>query len=108
MLCVVGPRWLRSAFAVRTPMKPDADLAFDNLARFVQVIGRDSALRQRFCTLAGLPPVQRSNEILMMATQMATEGKDPELVDVFKLFADARVFELGMVALRECGYIRSW
>jgi hypothetical protein len=86
-------------------MKPDADSALDDLVRFVQVIGSDSALRQRFCQLASLSPVQRSIEIHIIAAQMMAERKDPELVDVFRLFADARVFEAGMVALRECGYI---
>lgn len=86
-------------------MKPDADSAFDGLARFVKVIGRDPALRQRFCQLASLSPIQRSSEIHLMAEQMTTERKEPELVAVFRLFADARVFEAGMVALRECGCI---
>ncbi len=77
----------------------------DSLARFVLVIGEDSTLRQRFCQLAGLSPVQRSNEVHMMAEQMAAERKDPDLVSIFRLFADPRVFEAGMVALRESGYI---
>jgi hypothetical protein len=85
-------------------MKPDADSALDSLARFVQVIGRDGALRQRFCHLAGLSPIQRFNEIHIMAAQMRAESKDPELVAVFRLFADARVFEAGMLALRECEF----
>ncbi len=86
-------------------MKPDVDSALDTLARFVQVIGRDSTLRQPFCALASLSPVQRSNEILLMAAQMAAEGRDPELAAAFRLFSDPRVFEAGMAALRECGYI---
>ncbi len=77
----------------------------DSLARFVLVIGKDSALRQRFCQLAGLSPVQRSNEVHMMAEQMAAERKDPDLVSIFRLFADPRVFEAGMAALRESGYL---
>jgi len=40
-----------------------------------------------------------------MAEQMAAGRKDPELVALFRLFAEARVFEAGMVALRECRYI---
>ena len=86
-------------------MKADADSVLESLARFVQVIGRDAALRQRFCALANLSPIQRSNEIHIMAEQMAAGRKDPELVALFRLFAEARVFEAGMVALRECGYI---
>ena len=93
------------AFAAGTHMKTDANSALDSLARFVQVIGRDTALRQRFCGLANLSPVQRANQIHIMAEQMTAERKDPELVALFRLFADARVFEAGMVALRECGYI---
>lgn len=86
-------------------MKPDADSALDNLTRFVQVIGSDSALRQRFSQLANLSPAQRANEIHIMAEQIAAEHKDPELVAIFRLFADARVFEAAVVALRECGYM---
>ena len=86
-------------------MKTDANSVLESLARFVQVIGGDTNLRQRFCGLANLFPVQRANEIHIMAEQMTAERKDPELVALFRLFADARVFEAGMVALRECGYI---
>ncbi len=78
----------------------------DSLARFVQVIGSDSVLRQRFCRLATLSPTQRSNEILLMAEQMAADRKDQDLVVAFRLFADSRVFEAGMVALREGGYVK--
>jgi hypothetical protein len=87
-------------------MNADADSALDGLARFVQVIGRDDALRQRFGRLANLSPVQRANEIHIMAEQMTAERKDPELVALFSLFADARVFEAAMAALRECGYVK--
>ena len=41
-----------------------------------------------------------------MAEQMTAERQDPELVAVFRLFGDAPVFEAGMAALRECGYLR--
>jgi hypothetical protein len=84
-------------------MKPDADTVLEDLARFVQVIGRDKTLRERFGELACLSPNQRANEIHILAEQMATEGKDPELVKVFRLFADPRVFQAAMNALRECG-----
>ena len=87
-------------------MKTDRDSPLEGLARFVQVIGRDTALVQRFCQLAKLSPVQRANEIHIMAEQMNAERKDPELVALFRLFADARVFEAAMAALRECGYVR--
>jgi len=76
------------------------------LARFVEVIGRERVLRQRFGRLASLSPVQRSNELHIMAEQMTAERQDPELVAVFRLFGDAPVFEAGMAALRECGYLR--
>ena len=87
-------------------MKTYADSALEGMARFVQVIGRDASLRQRFCRLAGLSPIQRSNEIHVMAEQMTAEHKDPELVALFRLFADARVFDSAMLALRECGYVK--
>jgi hypothetical protein len=87
-------------------MKPDADSALDSLARLVQVIGSDSVLRQRFCRLATLSPIQRSNEIHLMAEQMAADRKDQDLIVAFRLFADPRVFEAGMVALREGDYVK--
>jgi hypothetical protein len=86
-------------------LKPDADTVLESLARFVQVVGRDVALRERFGELACLSPIQRANEIHIMAEQMAAGGKEPELVKVFRLFADPRVFQAGMDALRECGYV---
>jgi len=88
-------------------MKAREDAALDDLARFVQVIGRDKSLQERFCRLAALSPVQRSNEVHVMAEQMNAENKDQELVSVFRLFADTRVFEAVMVALRDCCYIRT-
>jgi hypothetical protein len=84
-------------------MNPEADTVLENLARLVQVIGRDKVLRERFGELARLSPTQRANEIHILAEQMAAEGKDPELVKVFRLFADPRVFRAGVDALRECG-----
>ncbi len=84
-------------------MKTDSDSAVEGLARLVQVIGNDTAIRERFCRLASLTPVQRATEIHIMAEQMAADRKDPELVSLFRLFADARVFEAAMVAMRECG-----
>jgi hypothetical protein len=91
--------------AGRPRMKTNTDSALEGLARLVQVIGKDISIRQRFCRLASLTPVQRSNEIHIMAEQMGAERKDPELVALFRLFADARVFEAAMVAMRECGYL---
>jgi hypothetical protein len=85
-------------------MKPNADSALDSLARLVQVIGSDSELRQRFYRLATLPAIQRSDEIHIMAEQMVAERKDQDVVAAFRLFADPRVFEAGMVALREGNY----
>jgi hypothetical protein len=86
-------------------IEPDADSALDSLARFVSVIGSDRVLRRRFCRLATLSPIQRSNEVHIMAEQMAAEHKDHDLVAAFRLFADPRIFEAGMVALRDGGYI---
>jgi hypothetical protein len=87
-------------------MTNDPDSAFEGLARFVHVIGKDAALQERFCGLAKLSPAQRFNEIHIMAEQMAAERKDPDLVSLFRLLADARVFEAALVALRECGYVK--
>ena len=85
-------------------MHTDADSALEGLTRFVQVIGRDAALRQRFQRLAERSPVQRANEIHIMVEQMTAEHQDPDLVRLFRLFADARVFKAALVALRECGH----
>jgi hypothetical protein len=84
-------------------MNRDADAALESLARLVLVVGGDAALQQRFSRLAKLSPVQRANEIHIMAEQMSSEKKDPEMVAVFRLLADARVFEAALVALRESG-----
>jgi hypothetical protein len=87
-------------------MKSDADITVDCLVRFIRVIGTDGALREQFCQLAELSPVQRSNQIHIMAEQMAGHRKDSELAKVFRLFGDARVFDAAMITLREGGYIR--
>ncbi len=86
-------------------MNKDADATLETLARFVQVIGRDNGLRHRFWQLASLSRIQRSNEIHVMAEQMMAEDRDPDLVTVFRMFGDVRVFEAAVVAMRECGYI---
>lgn len=88
-------------------MKDDKNSVMDDLARFIVMVGQDSVLRHRFCQLAALSSVQRSNEIHILAEQMAAQRKDPDLIRVFRLFADSRVFEAGMVALRESGYLES-
>jgi len=84
----------------------DADIRVDCLVRFIRVIDTDAALRERFCQLAELSPVQRSHQIHIMAEQMAGRWKDSELVDLFLLFGEARIFNAAMLGLRECGYIR--
>lgn len=86
-------------------MNKNTDATLETLAQFVQVIGRDNGLRHRFWQLASLSPIQRSNEIHIMAEQMMAEHKDAELVTVFRMFGDGRVFEAAVVAMRECGYI---
>ena len=40
-----------------------------------------------------------------LAEQMAAECKDHDLVAAFRLFADPRIFEAGMIALRDGGYV---
>ncbi len=87
-------------------MKSNADSVIESLTRFVQVIGRDDALRQRFSQMTQMSAVQRANQIHIMAEQMTAERRDPELVAVFRLFADARVFEAAKLAMRQCGYIK--
>ena len=84
-------------------MKPQPDSLLDDLTRFVQVIGKDKALLQLFARLAQLPPAQRANEVHFMAEHMAKEGRAPNLVESFRLFADERVFNAAMAALRDRG-----
>ena len=84
----------------------DADVAFENLARLVQVIGRDPKLRGWFCGLVKKSPVQRTNAIHIMAERMAADRKDADLIACFRLLADARVLEATRLALRECGSIK--
>ena len=81
----------------RTPV--DADLALDNLARFVQVIGRDPRLIEWFRSLESMAPARRGREILRMAERIAGECKDPGLSASFKLLADQAVFDAARVAL---------
>lgn len=82
----------------RTPV--DADLALDNLARFVQVIGRDPRLIEWFHSLENMEPARRGHEILLMAERIGHECNDPGLIASFKLLADRAVFDAARVALR--------
>jgi hypothetical protein len=86
-------------------MNTDTDAVFEGLTRLVRVIGNDDALCGRFCQLANLSTVQRANEIYILAEQISAEQQDPELVALFKLFADDRIFAAAMAALKECGYV---
>lgn len=81
----------------------DADLALDNLARFVQVIQRDPRLTEWFRGLENMQPARRGHEILLMAERIASECKDPGLSASFKLLADQAVFDAARVALRNAG-----
>ena len=86
-------------------MNTDTDAVFEGLTRLVRVIGDDDALCGRFCQLANLSTIQRANEIYILAEQLTAERQDPELVGLFKLFADDRIFAAAIAALRECGYV---
>ena len=86
-------------------MNPNPESFLDELTSFVQVIGKDKALRQLFHRLAKLSPTERSNEVHLMAEQMTREGKAADLVTVFRTFADERVFKAAIVALRDRGYV---
>jgi hypothetical protein len=86
-------------------MNTDTDAVFEGLTRLVRVIGNDDALCERFCQLDNLSTIQRANEIYILVEQITAEQQDPELVALFRLFADDRIFAAAMVALRECGYL---
>lgn len=79
----------------------------DQLARIIQVIGEDDALKSRFCAMAKLSHTQRINQISILAEHMNAERKDPELIAVFRLFTDEQVFEAAMLTLRQCGYLKA-
>ena len=82
-------------------MTLDTESALDNLARMVQVIGRDQGLRQWFSALTQKSAVERRNEIFMTSERMRAEGKDMALVASFRLLADSRVFDAARLALQE-------
>jgi hypothetical protein len=78
----------------------DAERALDNLARFVQVIGRDRKLTEWFHGLESMDPVRRGHEILILAERIGSGHKDPGLIASFKLLADQAVFDAARTALR--------
>jgi hypothetical protein len=82
-------------------MTLDTESALNNLARMVQVIGRDQRLRQWFSALTQQSAVERRNEIFMTSERMRAEGKDTDLVASFRLLADSRVFDAARLALQE-------
>ena len=82
-------------------MTLDTESALNNLARMVQVIGRDQRLRQWFSALTQQSAVERRNEIFMTSERMRAEGKDTDLVESFRLLADSRVFDAARLALQE-------
>jgi hypothetical protein len=82
-------------------MALDTESALDNLARMVQVIGRDQALRQWFSALTQKSAVERRNEIFMTGERMRAEGKDTDLVAPFRLLADSKVFDAARLANQE-------
>ncbi len=86
-------------------MDADANRTNETLSRFVQLIGRDPALLQRFCQMAQMSPVRRANAVHVLAEQMAAAGKDPRLIAAFRLFGNEKVFEAAIASLRECGYL---
>jgi hypothetical protein len=86
-------------------METDVNSANETLTRFVQAISRDQVLLQRFSRMARMSRGQRADAIHLLAEQMAATRQDPKLAAAFRLFADARVFDATMAALRECGYL---
>jgi hypothetical protein len=87
-------------------METDANTTTETLSRFVQLIGRDPALLQRFCQMAQMSPVRRANAVHILAEQMAAAGKEARLIAAFRLFANEKVFEAAIASLHECGYIQ--
>ena len=81
------------------------DLALEDLARFVQVIGSDLSLREWFVGLCRLPSLQRQSDIYAMVEQMKKQGEDPDLIALFALLSEESVFEAACAALRESGYM---
>jgi len=84
-----------------------ADSAFDTLARFVQLTGSDPAMQRQFSMWSRMASVQRRNEIYVTTEQMRARGEEADLVAVFGLLADDRVFDAVCLALRESGCMDS-
>jgi hypothetical protein len=82
-------------------MHLDTESALDNLARMVQIIGRDRKLRLWFSALTRQSAVQRRNEIFAESERMRAAGEDTDLVASFRLLADSRIFDAASLALQE-------
>jgi hypothetical protein len=82
-----------------------ANAVIDNLARFIQVIGGDPELLKWFHSLERQTPIQRNNEILLMAEKMASQASYRDLATSLGLLSHQRIFDGLSQALRECGYI---
>jgi hypothetical protein len=83
-------------------MANKTDSALDDLARFVQVVGRDPKLQQWFVALVEMSPVERRIEIFSAAERIKVDRKAPDLAASFRLLADPRVFDAAREALRDC------
>lgn len=77
----------------------------DDLARFVQVIGADPELLRWFQSLERQTPIQRNNEILLMAEKMASKARYRDLAESLGLLCHAEIFDAVSQILRACGHV---
>jgi hypothetical protein len=82
-------------------MALNRNMALDDLACIVQVIGDDRGLREWFRAMAHESAVDRRNKIYAMVERMRADGEEADLVASFQLLADSRIFRAARVALRE-------
>jgi len=75
------------------------DSILEGLARMTEVIRSDEVLKRTFLSLAEKNPEERRGMIAMMSERMLADGKDPDLVAVFRLLSDARVFAPALQAV---------
>jgi len=79
----------------------------NDMARFVQVIGSDPELLKWFQNLERKTPIQRNNDILLMAEKMASQARCRDLATPLALLSDMRIFDASSQAIRERGYIQN-
>ena len=85
---------------------PTTNAVIDDMARFVQVIGSDPELLKWFQTLEQRTPIQRNNEILLMAEKMAPQIRYRDLAASLALLSHSEIFDALSQTLRDFAHIQ--